>query len=69
MFLFLFKKVKVFFLMLCITVSFALVSSAEVVKLGSWNEATIVQIISSAQQIDSPGDAIVALSGHFKGSP
>ena len=69
MFLFLFKKVKASLLMLCVTVSFALVCYAEVVNLGSWNEATIVQIISSAQQIDSPGDVIVALSGHFKGSP
>jgi hypothetical protein len=69
MFLFLFRKVKVCFLMLCVTVFFASVSYAEVVKLGFWNEATIVQIISSAQQIDSPGDVIVALSGHFKGSP
>lgn len=69
MFLFLFKKVKIALLMLYFIVSLALVSYAEVVKLGSWNEATIVQIISSAQQIDNPGDVIVALSGHFKGSP
>ncbi len=69
MFLFLFKKVKFSLLMLCVIICFASVCYAEVVKLGSWNEATIVQIISSAQQIDSPGDVIVALSGHFKGSP
>ena len=68
MFLFLFKKVKVSLLMLCVALSFALVSYAEVVKLGSWNESTLAQIISSAQQTDNPGDVIVALSGHFKGS-
>jgi hypothetical protein len=69
MFLFSFKKVKISLLMLCVPLSFALVAYADVVKLGVWNEATIVQIISSAQQIDNPGDAIVELSGHFKGSP
>lgn len=69
MFLLLFKKLKTSLLMLCVVFSLALVSYAEVVKLGFWNEATIGQIISSAQQTDNPGDAIVALSGHFKGSP
>jgi hypothetical protein len=69
MFLFIFKKFTVSLLMLFVTVSFVLVSYAEVVKLGSLNEATIGQIIASAQQINSPGDVIVALSGHFKGSP
>ena len=69
MFLFSFKKVKVSLLMLCVTLSFALVSFAEVVNLGSWSESTLAQIISSAQQTDNPGDVIVALSGHFKDSP
>ena len=55
--------------MLLVSLSFALVSYAEVVKLGSWNESTLAQIISSAQQIDNPGDVIVSLSGHFKDSP
>jgi len=69
MFLFFFKKFKVPLLMWCVNLSFALVSYAEVVKLGSWNESTLAQIISSAQQIDNPGDVIVSLSGHFKDSP
>lgn len=69
MFLSLFKTLKASLLTLCVALSFALVSYAEVIKLGFWNEATIGQIISSAQQIEKPGDAIVALSGHFKGSP
>lgn len=69
MFLLLFKKFKISLLMLCVVFSFALVSYAEVVRLGSWNQASIQQIISSAQLIDNPGDTIVSLSSHFKGSP
>ena len=69
MFLFLFKKVKASFLTLFLVVFFALVCSADVVKLGSWNETTIVHIISSAQQAGHSGDVIVALSDHFKDSP
>ena len=69
MFLFLFKKVKVSLLICCILISVVSVCSSEVVKLGSWNEFTLAQLISSAQQRGNPGDVIVALSGHFKGSP
>ena len=69
MFLFLFKQVKVSLLMLCVVLSFALVSYSEVVDLGPWNQSTLAQILSSAQQKDNPGDVIVALSDHFKDSP
>jgi hypothetical protein len=55
--------------MFCVVVFSALVSHAEVVNLGSWNEAQITKIISSAKQLESPGASIVALSDHFKGSP
>ena len=69
MVLFFLKQVKVSFLTLWILLSFVSVCYSELVKLGSWDEATLAQIISSAQQKDTPGDAIVFLSGHFKDSP
>lgn len=69
MFFFLFSKVKVSLLTLFLSILLALVCYAEIVNLGPWNEATIVQIISSAQQEGRSGDVIVALSDHFKDSP
>jgi hypothetical protein len=69
MFLYRSSKTIAFFFILCVVVSFAVVSHAEVINLGSLNEAQITKIISSAKKLKSPGAAIVSLSGHFKGFP
>jgi len=66
---FLFNILKTFFFMSCLMGLFASVCYAEIIKLGPWNEAALVQLVSTAQQIDNPGEAIVALSGPFKDSP
>lgn len=55
--------------MLFLMLPLADVCRAESVNLGSWNETTLSQLISSAQQADNSGDAIVILSTPFKNTP
>lgn len=44
-------------------------SHAEIVKPGPSNQVDLVQLLSSVQQIEKPGNVIIALSDHFKDSP
>ncbi len=69
MLLFVNRKFASSLFMLCLILCPALVCRAEVVNLGTWDEATLSQLISSAQQTGIPGDAIVMLSTAFKGAP
>ncbi len=64
-----FYTFKTAFFMLILASLSTRVSHAEIVVPGPWNEAALVQLVSSVQPIDKPGDVIVALSDHFKDSP
>lgn len=69
MFLFVNKWFAKYLFMLCLMLLPAFVCRAEFVQLGSWNEHTLSQLISSAQQARNPSDAIVILSTPFKDTP
>ena len=44
-------------------------AETELVDLGRWNDVELEKIIISVNQIDNPGDRIVALSSHFVDTP
>ncbi len=54
-----------FFLMSCV----ALGADQKLVNLGRWSNTELAQIITTAGQIDAPGDRIVAISRHFIDTP
>lgn len=68
MFLSLFKVHTIPFLMLFLSLFFALSAYAEVVKLGSWDKDSLVQLMTSVQGMDA-SDAIVTLSEALKNTP
>ena len=55
------STVCIFFLLSCV----ALTADQQLVNLGRWNKIELAQIMTSARQIEAPGDQIVAISRHF----
>lgn len=55
----------IFFLLTCT----ALAAEQSQVNLGSWSDAELAQIITTAHQLDTPGAQIAALSAHFIATP
>jgi hypothetical protein len=55
----------IFFLSSCVTLG----ADQRLVNLGRWSDPELSQIITTARQIDTPGERIVALSGHFMETP
>lgn len=49
--------------------SAALAAETGLIDLGRWSNAELAEVITSAHQIDAPGDRIVALSSHFIDTP
>lgn len=63
------KILQLTLFLLCSMPWFALGADRTAIDYGRWNETELEQIIVQSQQIDSPGEQIVALSNHFMGTP
>ena len=55
----------IFFLLSCV----ALGADQNLVNLGRWSNPELEKILTTARQIDAPGDRIVAISGYFIDTP
>lgn len=49
--------------------STALSAETDLIDLGRWSNAELAEVITSAHQVDAPGDRIVSLSSHFIDTP
>lgn len=53
----------------CLMSCVALGADQKLLNLGRWSKAELAQIMTTARQLDAPGDRIVALSRHFIDTP
>lgn len=64
-----FKTVQSTLCLFCLLASVAFGAEPALVDFGRWSDAELAQMISAARRIESPGERIAALSGHFLDTP